>query len=118
VDKYTPKGYADLLSPEHINREVLEWLKAWDTCVFGAKKTPAADAANAPRTLDNHMLSSAMLAPAARKSKKPIQVISADGETDIRPEHKVILLCGPPGLGQCLSEAVAATGVCMNRSSG
>ena len=99
VDKYTPKGYADLLSPEHINREVLEWLKAWDTCVFGAKKTHA-DAANAPRTLDNHMLSSGMLAPAARKSKKPVQVISADGETDIRPEHKVILLCGPPGLGK------------------
>ena len=33
--------------------------------------------------------------------QKAVPVVSADGENDIRPEHKVILLCGPPGLGQC-----------------
>jgi len=65
VDKYSPKGYADLLSPEHINREVLEWLKSWDTCVFEAKKL--ADQSQTARTLDNHMLSNGMLAPHARR---------------------------------------------------
>lgn len=29
VDKYSPRNYADLLSPEQINREVLEWIKRW-----------------------------------------------------------------------------------------
>ena len=70
VDKYAPKGYADLLSPEHINREVLEWLKSWDTCVFGSRKGPDAASAGpggAARTIDNHMLSNGMLSPAGRK---------------------------------------------------
>lgn len=146
VDKYAPKGYADLLSPEHINREVLEWLKSWDTCVFGNRKGPdlPSGPAGATRTIDNHMLSNGMLSPAGRRKvhwqpeadergwgqklhshserptnlaltvfgcpcrcclcallqPKPVQLVSADGENDIRPEHKVILLCGPPGLGQ------------------
>lgn len=106
VDKYQPKGYADLLSPETINREVLEWLKAWDLCVFGAKKSAAGDHSGSVdpglRTLDNLMLSAGMLSATTRRPKKPLNVIAADGETDIRPEHKVILLCGPPGLGQWL----------------
>jgi hypothetical protein len=70
VDKYAPKGYADLLSPEHINREVLEWLKSWDTCVFGSRKGPdssSAGAGAAARTIDNHMLSNGMLSPAGRR---------------------------------------------------
>jgi len=70
VDKYAPKGYADLLSPEHINREVLEWLKSWDTCVFGSRKGPDASSSGAgaaARTIDNHMLSNGMLSPAGRR---------------------------------------------------
>jgi chromosome transmission fidelity protein 18 len=108
VDKYSPRGYADLLSPEAINREVLEWLRGWDLCVFGAKKgaAQAATGADATRTLDNHLLTNNLLGPASAQ-KKGKKVASAgtvlggaDGETDIRPEHKIILLCGPPGLGK------------------
>ena len=58
-----------------INREVLEWLRGWDLCVFGHKQGSAAAAAEAAmmqggagaRTLDNNMLQSNMLAPAQRK---------------------------------------------------
>jgi len=104
VDKYRPRSYADLLSPETINREVLEWLRGWDQCVFGTKRGAAGTAvagadANA-RTLDNHLLTNNLLGPGQKKPKKTGAVLSADGETDVRPEHKIILLCGPPGLGK------------------
>jgi hypothetical protein len=34
VDKYAPRGFTQLLSPERINREVLKALKKWDRFVF------------------------------------------------------------------------------------
>ena len=34
VDKYSPKSFSQLLSPEKINREVLKALKCWDDYVF------------------------------------------------------------------------------------
>lgn len=41
VDKYKPKSFSDLLSPDGLNREVLAWLKSWDYFVFD-KKIPKA----------------------------------------------------------------------------
>ena len=38
VDKYSPKSFSQLLSPEKINREVLKALKAWDSYVFNDEK--------------------------------------------------------------------------------
>uniref|UniRef100_F6I6Z5 Uncharacterized protein n=1 Tax=Vitis vinifera TaxID=29760 RepID=F6I6Z5_VITVI len=35
VDKYAPSSFTELLSDEQTNREVLLWLKQWDSCVFG-----------------------------------------------------------------------------------
>ena len=37
VDKYAPKMFAQLLSPEKTNREVLKALKGWDNYVFQSK---------------------------------------------------------------------------------
>ncbi|KAG5531224.1 hypothetical protein RHGRI_025995 [Rhododendron griersonianum] len=36
VDKYAPNSFMELLSDEQTNREVLLWLKQWDSCVFGS----------------------------------------------------------------------------------
>eukprot|EP00899_Mesostigma_viride_P005430 jgi/Mesvir1/14889/Mv05494-RA.1 len=36
VDKYAPKSFVDLLSDEAVNRSVIRWLKSWDKCVFGS----------------------------------------------------------------------------------
>lgn len=47
-DTHAPKSFPDLLSDEAVNRQVLQWLKAWDGCVFGAP-APAQHAARAPR---------------------------------------------------------------------
>ena len=34
IDKYSSKGYIDLLTDEMSNRKVLTWLKSWDTVVY------------------------------------------------------------------------------------
>jgi hypothetical protein len=45
VDKYAPKVFSQLLSPEKTNREVLRALKLWDNYVFrGKKSVPSQDA--------------------------------------------------------------------------
>lgn len=35
VDKYSPQSFAELLSSETVNRNVLRWIKLWDPLVFG-----------------------------------------------------------------------------------
>ncbi|XP_024931217.3 uncharacterized protein LOC107422579 isoform X2 [Ziziphus jujuba] len=37
VDKYAPNSFTELLSDEQTNREVLLWLKQWDSCVYGSE---------------------------------------------------------------------------------
>ena len=34
IDKYTSRGYLDLLTDEMTNRKVLTWLKSWDSIVY------------------------------------------------------------------------------------
>ncbi|KAI0053851.1 P-loop containing nucleoside triphosphate hydrolase protein [Auriscalpium vulgare] len=77
VDRYRPKRFTELLGDERVHREVLGWVKEWDHCVFGKSKT---------------------------KGKKRAR----DGEeTNLlqedalhRPQEKILLLSGPPGLGK------------------
>ncbi|KAJ3153578.1 hypothetical protein HDU89_000620 [Geranomyces variabilis] len=76
VDKYAPRMYIDLVGDERINREVLTWVKEWDFCVF--KK---------PRRK-----------PAHQKSEPEIPDLKRDPLQ--RPNKKVLLLTGPPGLGK------------------
>ncbi|KAJ1565258.1 hypothetical protein HK096_003776, partial [Nowakowskiella sp. JEL0078] len=78
VDKYSPRAYIDLAGDERTNREVLTWVKEWDFCVFGKQKKPLE-----PRLL-------------AKKQKFNYQ----QKDTLLRPEKKVLLLSGPPGLGK------------------
>ena len=47
VDKYSPKEFSQLLSPEKINRETLKALKEWDNFVFQGKKKISSDPLNA-----------------------------------------------------------------------
>nr|GMD72149.1 chromosome transmission fidelity protein 18 homolog isoform X1 [Ipomoea batatas] len=37
VEKYAPSSFTELLSNEHTNREVLMWLKQWDSSVYGSE---------------------------------------------------------------------------------
>ena len=67
VDKYRPRTFLDLLSDEQINREVLRWLKSWDKLVF------------------NHISP-----PEHARKQNP-------GKGNGVPEHRILLISGPPG---------------------
>ncbi|KDO32476.1 hypothetical protein SPRG_02953 [Saprolegnia parasitica CBS 223.65] len=87
LNKYRPKHFIDLLSDERTNRDVLGWLKSWDPCVFKTKPKPLPKPA---------FRFGEALAPEPEPSD------------DIRPEHKIILICGPPGAGKTTLAGIAA----------
>ncbi|GLJ40597.1 hypothetical protein SUGI_0838040 [Cryptomeria japonica] len=137
VDKYAPKSFTELLSDEQTNREVLRWLKQWDHCVFGYKNTLTSNevlsalkrrsflsqsngsfrsknfsykdsggiqtskAQDGVQKINNLSYSKENNANISGQSKKQ----QAD---DDRPDEKVLLLCGPPGLGKTTLAHVAA----------
>ncbi|KAF9191281.1 hypothetical protein BGZ50_009496 [Haplosporangium sp. Z 11] len=84
VDKYRPKKYTDLMGDERVNREVLSWIKEWDQCVFGRKK----------KITPEHMKQQ------FKEFRKPDPLG--------RPDRKVLLLTGPPGLGKTTMAHVIA----------
>ncbi|CAK0735135.1 hypothetical protein CVIRNUC_000533 [Coccomyxa viridis] len=79
VDKYTPRSFLELLGDEEINREVVRWLKCWDRCVFGDRAGAALSRAAKGRLAQ-----------------------------DSRPEEKILLICGAPGLGKTTLAHVVA----------
>ncbi len=38
VDRYRPSRFTELLGDDRVHREVLSWVKEWDSCVFGKNK--------------------------------------------------------------------------------
>ena len=52
VDKYSPKSFSQLLSPEKINREVLKALKSWDNYVFRETKNVPSSSVNQENNLN------------------------------------------------------------------
>ncbi|PRW55958.1 chromosome transmission fidelity 18-like protein [Chlorella sorokiniana] len=102
VQKYAPKAYIDLLSDEQINREVVRWLKNWDPAVFGTA-APDQLAREARGVGSRFQQQQRGLARGGGGS-------CGAGSTDPlgRPEHKVILVAGPPGLGKTTLAHVCA----------
>lgn len=75
VDKYSPHSYLDLLSDETINREVAQWLMTWRRYMDASSGAGGhAGRSGGPHSLHH-----------GRSSAPP-------------PEHKLLLLSGPPGL--------------------
>ncbi|XP_018321771.1 chromosome transmission fidelity protein 18 homolog [Agrilus planipennis] len=83
VDMYKPKSYFQLLSDESTNRSLLKWLKMWDKVVFNRNVIQ--------KVKQNEM---------KMKSKFQKQDIEMKFDDLGRPERKVALLCGAPGLGK------------------
>jgi len=130
VDKYAPRIFTELLSDETTNRQVLQWLKAWDGCVFGvaaavpsaalASRAAAAAAAAAGPTAgggrgggrgrgrrgggggEEAAARARSFALEREAASRPL--LGADG----RPLERLLLLAGPPGLGKTTLAHVAA----------
>lgn len=78
TEKYRARKFTDLIGDERTHRSVLRWLKGWEPIVY----------------------------PNLAKSKSKR---SANGyEENERPHRKVLLLCGPPGLGKTTLAHVCA----------
>ncbi|MCO5602587.1 hypothetical protein L7F22_056721 [Adiantum nelumboides] len=135
VEKYAPKSFTELLSDEQTNREVLRWLKQWDKCVFGATKTSTSlDVLEALKrhpptfksrqavgregiTANNGVVGAASGSNGVQhndnvtsRSINSMGSVASFGNRplDDRPEEKILLLCGPPGLGNTTLAHVAA----------
>ncbi|RUS89835.1 hypothetical protein EGW08_002365 [Elysia chlorotica] len=93
VEKYAPRRYTELLSEESINRSLLHWLKLWDYVVFGKDvPKPMKKAANNFKK-DKEKETNF-------KNKKFFSEVAEQLDKHHRPEQKIALLCGPPGLGK------------------
>ncbi|KAK6145853.1 hypothetical protein DH2020_019722 [Rehmannia glutinosa] len=133
VDKYAPSSFTELLSDEQTNREVLLWLKQWDSCVFGSEiKSTTEDVLSALRRHSSGSQHSKQSTKSYFGSNKETRLgrdtlrahNGLDKENNISqgiqeiwdtrhkssgpPEQKILLLCGSPGLGKTTLAHVAA----------
>ncbi|XP_017975749.1 PREDICTED: chromosome transmission fidelity protein 18 homolog isoform X2 [Theobroma cacao] len=132
VDKYAPSSFTELLSDEQTNREVLLWLKQWDSCVFGSEIRSTSDEvlsalrrhsstqhqktfdSNFSRKSRGHRWSSGSYRPInnvdqGNNNQKGMQELwNKKSRLTCPPEQKILLLCGPPGLGKTTLAHVAA----------
>ncbi|XP_068662997.1 uncharacterized protein [Aristolochia californica] len=134
VDKYAPNSFTELLSDEQTNREVLLWLKQWDSCVFGSQiRSTADDVLSALRrhssfpqnqkfTGSKSGFFSNRRTPFSSQTSEQSDVFEQKSDSvkstfDLwqgksseksRSDQKVLLLCGPPGLGKTTLAHVAA----------
>lgn len=92
VEKFKPEHYLHLLSDESTNRTVLHWVKLWDKLVFGVDKKPRL------KEEKKKDLSKDQGFKKFPQKNKPEVIDELDDQN--RPMQKVILLCGPPGLGK------------------
>ncbi|KAG1891416.1 P-loop containing nucleoside triphosphate hydrolase protein [Suillus subluteus] len=74
VDRYRPRKFTELLGNERVARETMAWLKQWDWCVFGKKKSK-------------------------KRMREDDENYNPDDEYH-RPREKLLLISGPPGLGK------------------
>jgi DNA polymerase III delta prime subunit len=107
VSKHAPQSFSQLLSSEKTNRDVLRSIKLWDRYVF-KKQSATLDSHSNSNSNSNSNSSSNGNSNFNNYNKGDSNSSSNDNSSNInnnnsddaRPEHKVILLSGPPGTGK------------------
>ncbi|MBA0857319.1 hypothetical protein Goshw_010571 [Gossypium schwendimanii] len=132
VEKYAPSSFTELLSDEQTNREVLLWLKQWDSCVFGSEiRSTSDEVLSALRRHSSTQHKKSFDSDFSRKNRghrwingNNNHIDNVDhGTNNLKgmqdfwnknsrltgpPEQKILLLCGSPGLGKTTLAHVAA----------
>ncbi|ODV95222.1 hypothetical protein PACTADRAFT_75733 [Pachysolen tannophilus NRRL Y-2460] len=108
AEKWRPKTFFDLVGNEKTNRFILRWLRRWSKAVFDEKVIP--ENVKKSATLQGPAGSVGSLKPVGSAgSVKPIGSNGSMGnmvpklyEVDPfdRPEKKILLIHGPPGIGK------------------
>ena len=80
TDKYRPKKFTDLMGDDRLNRQVMSWLKEWDRCVFGKSSMTEHNYKRKRDNNDGHFY------------RDPFNLN--------RPQERILLISGPPGLGK------------------
>lgn len=106
TDTYKPRKFTELLGDDRVHRSAMAWLKEWDACVF--KPTSGAGIAAARKK--------ALVRKRARDGPKGAAAAGGAEGADAaatdpfgRPQEKILLLCGPPGLGKTTLAHVLAS---------
>lgn len=89
VEKYRPTHFVELLSDDGVNRTLLQWLKLWDCVVFG--RPPKVKLQKEKQIAANNQ---------SNFVKRYMPEVKEELDEHKRPQQKVVLLYGPPGLGK------------------
>ncbi len=92
TENYRPKKYIDLIGDDKSHRRVLKWLKLWSQLVFGK------------------IINFSKFDKSRSISKSKSNFIQQETIIDVlgRPDKKIILLSGPPGIGKTTIAHVSA----------
>ncbi|KAI9250024.1 hypothetical protein BY458DRAFT_33921 [Sporodiniella umbellata] len=91
VDRYRPKSYSELTGDQRLFREVLQWIKQWDFCVFNRVPYQETQRDKAMKQFKDTQNPNKFY-----KRFDPRET----NDSLLRPEKRILLLSGPPGFGK------------------
>ena len=115
TDKYRATKFVDLLGDERIHRDIMRWLKHWDFCVFGRENpkssTYQSTFTNKFDNLNSHKSNNLKngTKSTTTTTNKPFHGGPAAVDPYQRPQQRILMLHGPPGLGKTTLAHVTAT---------